>query len=92
VPLGPGPNWSLADRDCVTLVQISNVYPSLLALLQHGGAAPVMYAGRLVIQVNYNYIASNRLHVLSRDDRTYITPRGPAIVDLGRVRFWGKRT
>jgi hypothetical protein len=85
VPLAPGPNWSLADRDCVTLVQISNIYPSLRALLQHGGAAPVIYAGRLVIQVNYDYIASNRLPVLSRDDRTYITPRGPAIVDLGRV-------
>ena len=85
VPLAPGPNWSLADRDCVTLVQISNIYPSLLALLQHGGAAPVIYAGRLVIQVNYDYIASNRLRVLSRDDRTYITPLGPAIVDLGRV-------
>jgi hypothetical protein len=43
------------------------------------------YAGRLVIQVNYDYIAPNRLRVLSRDDRPYITPRGPAIVDLGRV-------
>jgi hypothetical protein len=39
----------------------------------------------LVIQVNYDYIASNHLRVLSGDDRTYITPLGPAIVDLGRV-------
>jgi hypothetical protein len=84
-PLAPGPKGSLADRDCVTLVQIRNIYPSLRALLQHGGAAPVIYAGRLVIQVNYDYIASNRLRALSRDDRTYITPLGPAIVDLGRV-------
>jgi hypothetical protein len=82
VPLTPGPG---ADRNCVTLVQITNPYPSLRALLQHGGAAPVIYAGRLVIQVNYDYIASNHLRVLSRDDRTYITRRGPAIVDLGRV-------
>jgi hypothetical protein len=83
-PLAPGPG-ARADRNCVTLVQIRNLYPSLRALLQHGGAAPVIYAGRLVIQVNYDYIASNGLRVLSRDDRTYITPRGPAIVDLGRV-------
>jgi hypothetical protein len=81
-PLAPGPG---ADGNCVTLVQIRNIYPSLRALLQHGGAVPVIYAGRLVIQVNYDYIASNRLRVLSRDDRTYITPLGPAIVDLARV-------
>ena len=84
VPLAPGPGL-YGDRNCVTLVQIRNIYPSLRALLQHGGAVPVIYAGRLVIQVNYDYIASNHLRVLSRDDRTYITPRGPAIVDFGRV-------
>jgi hypothetical protein len=83
-PLAPGPG-ARADGNCVTLVQIRNIYPSLRALLQHGGAVPVIYAGRLVIQVNYDYVASNRLRVLSRDDRTYITPLGPAIVDLGRV-------
>ena len=83
-PLAPGPG-ARADGNCVTLVQIRNIYPSLRALLQHGGAVPVIYAGRLVIQVNYDYIASNHLRVLSRDDRTYITPLGPAIVDLGRV-------
>jgi hypothetical protein len=84
VPLAPGPG-ARADGNCVTLVQISNPYPSLQALLQRGGAVPVIFAGRLVIQVNYDYVASNHLRVLSRDDRTYITPRGPAIVDLSRV-------
>ena len=83
-PLAPGPG-ARADGKCVTLVQISNPYPSLQALFQHGGAVPVIFAGRLVIQVNYDYVASNHLRVLSRDDRTYITPRGPAIVDLSRV-------
>src|SRR5262249_23759569 len=80
----PGPGLR-ADRNCVTLVQIRNPYPSLQALLRRGGAAPVIYAGRLVIQVNYDYLVSNRLRALSRDDRAYITPRGAAIVDLGRV-------
>jgi hypothetical protein len=83
-PECPGPG-ARADGNCVTLVQISNPYPSLQTLLQHGGAVPVIFAGRLVIQVNYDYVASNHLRVLSRDDRTYITPRGPAIVDLSRV-------
>ena len=81
-PLAPS---AAAPDGCATLVQIRNMYPSLRALLQHGGAAPVIYAGRLVIQVNYDYIASNRLRVLNRDDRTYITPRGPAIVDPSRA-------
>jgi hypothetical protein len=84
-PSAAAPDGSRADRNCVTLVQIRNIYPTLRALLQNGGAAPVIYAGRLVIQVNYDYIASNRLRVLSRNDRMYITPRGAAIVDLGRV-------
>jgi hypothetical protein len=84
-PLASGPDGSRADRNCVILVQIRNLYPSLRALLQHGGAAPVIYDGRLVIQVSYDYIASSHLRLLSRDDRTYITPRGPAIVDLTRV-------
>jgi hypothetical protein len=84
VPLAPGPG-ARADGNCVTLVQIRNIYPSLRALLQHGGAVPVIYAGRLLIQLNYDYIAFNHFRVLSRDDRTYITPLGPAIVDLSRV-------
>jgi hypothetical protein len=50
-PLAPGPDRSRADPNCVTLVQIGNIYPSLWALLQHGGAAPVIYDGRLIIQV-----------------------------------------